>query len=303
MNFIAIDFETANSDRHSPCEIGLVLVENFEIKEKLSFLIRPKENYFDAFNVDLHGIDENLVENESEFDVVYNKLKTYFSNYPIVAHNASFDISVLRHTLDLYNIDYPETKYSCTYQMSKQHLKGQFSYKLDSICNYYNLELDHHRALSDAIACAEIAIKIFKERNIIKFDQISESFNLNIGKLFKGGYSGSRTKHIGYKVNELEFNKENFKPNNPFYNQTVIFTGTLTMVRKEAQIMVLEVGGKCGNGVTTDTNYLVVGAQDYQKYGEGFRSRKMKKAEKYLANKQQIELLTEEQFLEMINEE
>jgi DNA polymerase-3 subunit epsilon len=60
MNFIAIDFETANSNRYSPCEIGLVKVEDFKIVEQKSFLIKPKDNYFDYYNTLLHGIDESM---------------------------------------------------------------------------------------------------------------------------------------------------------------------------------------------------------------------------------------------------
>lgn len=67
-----------------------------------------------------------MVKNEPEFDKIYKEIKPYFESYPIIAHNASFDISVLRHTLDLYEIEYPETIYSCTYQMSREALKGLF---------------------------------------------------------------------------------------------------------------------------------------------------------------------------------
>lgn len=307
MKFIAIDFETANSERSSPCEIGLVKVEDFKIIEKKSFLIRPKDNYFDFYNTFLHGIDEAMVENEPEFDKIYEQLKPDFENYPIIAHNASFDISVLRHTLDLYGIEYPETEYSCTYQMSREALKGLFSFKLNSICSHFGIKLNHHRALSDAEACAEVALRIFKEKGINNFEDISQNFNLRIGKLLKGGYKPSAVKSSGgsgYKISDLEFDDTNFQPENPFFEQTVVFTGTLqSMVRKEAQVKVLEIGGKCGNGVTSETNFLIVGEQDYQKYGEGFKSSKMKKAEKYLLEGKAIELLTEGQFLEMINNE
>lgn len=305
MKFIAIDFETANSERSSPCEIGLVKVEGFKIVNKKSFLIRPKDNYFDFYNTFLHGIDESMVENEPEFDIIYNQIKSDFESYPIIAHNASFDISVLRHTLDLYGIEYPETDYSCTYQMSREALKGLFSLKLDSVCNHFGIKLNHHRALSDAEACAEIAIRIFQNKGINSFEEISQNFNLRIGKLLKGGYKPSTVKSSGgYKISDLEFDDTNFKPENPFFEQTVVFTGTLqSMVRKEAQVKVLEIGGKCGSGVTSQTNYLIVGEQDYQKYGEGFKSSKMKKAEKFLSEGKAIELLTEGQFLEMINNE
>lgn len=303
MDFLAIDFETANAKRNSPCEIGLVKVENFKITEKKSYLIRPKDNYFDFFNTYLHGIDESMVENEPEFDEIYKQLKSDFENYPIIAHNASFDISVLRHTLDLYKIEYPETDYSCTYQIAREELKGLFSFKLDSLCKHYGIELEHHRALSDAQACAEIAIKIFQSKGINSFAEISQHFNLKVGKLHKEGYRASTViRKPGYKISDLKFDDTNFKPENPFFGHTVVFTGTLqSMVRKDAQIKVLEIGGKCGSSINSKTNFLVVGEQDYQRYGEGFKSSKMEKAETFLSRGIAIELLTESQFLEMIN--
>ena len=302
MDFIAIDFETANSKRYSACEIGIVKVVDYKICEKKSFLIRPKDNYFEWMNTQIHGIDENRVKNEPEFDKIYPKLREDFNNFPIVAHNASFDISVLRHTLDLYDLPYPKTKYSCTYQMSKAKLSGCLSYRLDSICSFLNIDLDHHKAISDANACAEIAIKLFKKNSIKNFDEIRKVFGIRIGELFNGGYKPSLSvKNKGYKNEDLEYEKK-IQPENIFYQKNVVFTGTLSsMSRKEAQIRVLEIGGKCSSGVSNSTNYLVVGEQDYETYGKGFKSSKLKKAEKILNDGKDIELLSENQFLELIS--
>ncbi|KGE84809.1 MAG: exonuclease domain-containing protein [bacterium] len=303
MRFLAIDFETANSQRNSPCEIGLVVVEDFEIVDQQAFLIRPRDNYFDFYNTEIHGIDESMVENEPEFDIIYDKLEKYFEHYPIIAHNAAFDISVLRHTLDLYKIDYPETQYACTYQMSKQISKELLSFRLDYLCDYYEIELDHHRALSDASGCAQLAIQFFKEKGVSKFDEIESVFNLKLGKLFKGGFrgSGKRIYGDGVDIRTIEVDQSKIDENNPFYNKTVVFTGTLkSMARKNAQIRVLENGGKPGKGVTNETDYLVIGDQDFKKFGDGFKSSKIKKAEKLLGEGSSIELLSERQFLEMI---
>ena len=106
MKFVAIDFETANSERSSACEIGLAIVEDFKIVDKISYLIKPMDNYFDYYNTVIHGIDEDMVKNEPEFDKIYEKIRPILDSYPIIAHNASFDISVLRHTLDLYEKQY-----------------------------------------------------------------------------------------------------------------------------------------------------------------------------------------------------
>lgn len=304
MNFIAIDFETANSNRNSPCEIGVVKVENFKITDKKSFLIRPKENYFDWMNTEIHGIDEDTVKNEPEFDVIYSKIKDDFENYPIIAHNASFDISVLRHTLDLYDVPYPRTEYTCTYQMAKSSLEGCLSYRLDAISKLLDIKLNHHRALSDANACAEIAIKLFNDKSITDFSQMKDIFNIRMGELNDNGYKPSLSiRNQGYKISDLEY-EENFQPENPFFARNIVFTGTLTsMVRREAQIKVLELGGKCSTGVNNSTNFLIVGEQDYSRYGEGFKSSKMKKAENLLSKGQEIELLSENQFIEMIQNE
>jgi len=248
MEFLAIDFETANAQRGSACEIGIAKVKDFAIVETKSFLIRPKENYFDWYNTQLHGIDEDTVENEPEFDEIYKLIEDDFNSYPILAHNAAFDFSVLRNTLDNYDIDYPETKYSCTYQMAREHLPNLFSLRLDSVCSHYDIPLEHHRALPDAIACAELAIKIFQEREIGTFEDIEKNFNLTLGNLFKGGYNGSLKKSI--KISEIVYDESKVDVNNVFYGRTVCFTGTLTsLVRMAAQKMVLEVGGNVDKGV------------------------------------------------------
>ena len=241
------------------------------------------------------------MKNEPEFDIIYSKIKDDFENYPIIAHNASFDISVLRHTLDLYKIPYPRTEYTCTYQMAKSSLEGCLSYRLDAISKFLDIKLDHHRALSDANACAEIAIKLFNDKSITDFSQIKDIFKIRTGELNDDGYKPSLSiKNKGYKISDLEY-EENLQPENPFFEKNIVFTGTLTsMVRREAQIKVLELGGKCSTGVNNSTNFLIVGEQDYSRYGEGSKSSKMKKSESLLSKGQEIELLSENQFIEMI---
>lgn len=68
----------------------------------------------------------------------------------------------------------------------KGSIERSFSLKLDSVCNHFGITLNHHRALPDAEACAEIALRIFKEKEIQNFNEINHKFNLRIGKLFKG---------------------------------------------------------------------------------------------------------------------
>ena len=101
MDFIAIDFETATSDRNSPCEIGLTFVENWEIKETRSWLIKPKcYPYFNPVNISIHGIRPEHVVNEPEFDEIWHEIKPFLEQKLLIAHNASYDFIVLFYIFD-----------------------------------------------------------------------------------------------------------------------------------------------------------------------------------------------------------
>ena len=194
MNFVAIDFETANEKRYSPCEIGIAVVENSKVVEKRSWLIRPKELYFNSFNVMIHGISKEMVVNEPEFNVVWKEVKPYLQNQLIVAHNAGFDISVLRHTLDLYNIPYPELHYLCSCIASKKVWGGLSKYDLHTLCDMHQILFKHHRAGEDAGACAELTVKAFQKMGIATFEDIETFIPIKVGKMFEGGYSSCASK-------------------------------------------------------------------------------------------------------------
>ena len=90
---LAIDFETANASRSSACSIGYALIENGEIIKNEEVLINPEE-YFDPFNISIHGITEEMVEGKPTFPEAWEKyIKPLISqDTVIIAHNAGFDI-------------------------------------------------------------------------------------------------------------------------------------------------------------------------------------------------------------------
>lgn len=189
MNFIAIDFETANEQRNSACEIGITVVSDNRIVESKSWLIRPPELRFNYFNTQIHGIAAADVKEKPEFDVVWDNISAYFENNFVLAHNASFDISVLRSMLDTYAIPYPSLHYSCSLIISRKVWQGLDSYRLNALSHLMDIELDHHRAQSDANACAHLAIKAFKRHDVTAKEEIEEKLKVRLGKLFAGGYS------------------------------------------------------------------------------------------------------------------
>jgi DNA polymerase-3 subunit epsilon len=192
MNYIAIDFETANEKRNSPCSIGIVVVRNGHVVEKIHHLIRPKEMRFMPINIGIHGIRPAMVENEPEFDKVWEKIKNHFNENLVLAHNASFDISVLRKSAELYNIELPSFQYICTMKLSRNFYKGIENAKLNTVNDFLGYEFKHHDALYDALACSNILLNICEELKSTDINEISKLIGVTIGTVDSNGYKPSR---------------------------------------------------------------------------------------------------------------
>lgn len=156
MDFTAIDFETAQGACHSICQIGLVQVENGKIVSTINQLIQPPDNYYSYYNIKVHGITPEMTRNSPSFDDFWGNLKPYIEGQKVVAHNASFDISCVKHTLAYYDLAMPCFEQQCTYRIFKK--------KLSVLCEQYRIPLNHHDALSDAMACAKLYL-IHLEQN------------------------------------------------------------------------------------------------------------------------------------------
>ncbi|WP_210486225.1 3'-5' exonuclease [Rufibacter aurantiacus] len=195
MNFITLDFETATAERDSPCEIGLTFVRNGQIEKTEAWLIKPKSYpYFNGWNIAIHGIKPQDVKNSPTFDQVWQELQPVLQNQLVIAHNASFDMSVLRATLNTYGLPFPELNYACSVQFSKQVWQGLPQYDLKSLCNRHGIQFKHHRAAADSYACAELTLRALTHTNCSHFDDIQEKLKINFGRLFEGGYTASSVK-------------------------------------------------------------------------------------------------------------
>jgi DNA polymerase III subunit epsilon len=154
--FIAIDFETANHNTASACAVGIVVVENLGIAEQFYSLIKPPDDHF--IFTGIHGITWDDVKDKVTFSELWPEIRKYFTNIDFIAgHNVGFDRTILKGCCCHYNLNLPKLKYKCTWQLSKSRLMLK-SNALDKVSAYFGIELDHHYALSDAIACAKIMI-------------------------------------------------------------------------------------------------------------------------------------------------
>jgi DNA polymerase-3 subunit epsilon len=285
MDFITIDFETATSQRDSPCEIGLTFVKNGQIVETKSWLIKPRYEDFDYFNIFIHGIKPEHVADKPEFNELWTEIKPLIKNQFLIAHNAGFDISVLRRTLEAYQIPFPTLSYSCSYIFSKKVWQGLPGYDLKTLCKVNNIDLKHHRAGADSRATAELTIKAFEIAGVSTIEDFPEKLKTTVGQLYDGGYRPSETRRI-YKDRDLTKiigDPAKHKTDSIFYGRTIVFTGTLSsMVRAEAQQLIADIGGILGNSVTKDTDFLIVGQQDFRVVGDDGMSSKQEKAVKLI---------------------
>ena len=155
--FVVFDVETPNSFNNRMSAIGISVIEDGKIVEEFYSLVNP-ETHFDYFHVRLTGISEESVADAPTFGQLWPKIQPLMESGLLVAHNAAFDMNVLKKCLQAYEIDWkPYAHYICTVQMGRQLLPG-IGHKLNELCDYYGIELDHHQADSDSHACAEILL-------------------------------------------------------------------------------------------------------------------------------------------------
>ena len=156
--FTVIDFETANMYPDSVCQIGIVRVENFEIVESKSVLIRPPYN--DFRNSYLHGITLEDVKNSKTFAELWADIKPFFENKLIAAYNSNFDVGCLLATLENFKITPPNFAYFDILQNSRDILADKHlpSFKLSDVAKELNISVNHHDALSDSVAAAKIQL-------------------------------------------------------------------------------------------------------------------------------------------------
>lgn len=155
--FAAIDFETADHGRDSACAVAAVLVENGRITESYYQLVRPLRKAF-VFTY-IHGLTWNDVRDSPAFAELWPDLREFIDRADfLVAHNAPFDRGVLHACCEAAKFPPPRHEFRCTVQMARAKWDLP-SARLPIVCQYLRIPLDHHNALSDAEACAKIAIR------------------------------------------------------------------------------------------------------------------------------------------------
>jgi DNA polymerase-3 subunit epsilon len=157
VKILALDFETANAEPNSACQVALVRLENWRIVDAKAWLIRPPENRF-VFS-DIHGLSWEDVHEQPDWAGLWPELAPWFAGVNfLAAHNAPFDRGVLWATCRHHGLPAPKTPFLDTVNVARQ-VWNIFPTKLNLVCERLGIPLKHHEALSDAKACAEILLR------------------------------------------------------------------------------------------------------------------------------------------------
>lgn len=286
MDFIAIDFETANSDLASACEIGLVKVESGRITERYTRLIKPPEDLLEVSprHYGIHGISLEMIQGASTFDQIASEVLGFIGDSPLVAHQASADIAILNALGVRYNIQIPPNKVFCTLRLSQSLLNLEKN-GLEVLAQYFEIPIvQSHRALADAEVDAQLAFALLNNANQQNLESLFLERDVFIGQAnkpqTKSRRSASRTgvvKRDGVEVARKpgptlhEWLSNSYRPDflpllehvgNPreFESLTIVVTGNIFGIsREEAEKLITDRSGKCSSSVSAKTSFVVAG--------------------------------------------
>ncbi|MGN1443142.1 MAG: exonuclease domain-containing protein [Acutalibacteraceae bacterium] len=155
---IAFDLEMPGQHEPKISAIGITVIENRKITDKLYYLVNP-ECDFDPYVIKLIGITPEMVKNEPPFPVIWEKIKDVMSSGILVAHGAAGDLNTLCLCLKHYGIAWQDKiQYLCTCDIGLKSFPGLDGYSLDVMCGHIGFHLDHHYALSDSEGCARLLL-------------------------------------------------------------------------------------------------------------------------------------------------
>ena len=254
LSFCAIDFETANRYRGSPCAVGLVKVVDGEVVDTRRYLIRPPEGYdeFDPFNIRIHGITPAMVRGEPRFAQRLPEILAFTDGLPLVAHNAAFDMGVIRAACLVSDLLCPEASYACTLVFSRATW-SLLSYSLPWVAEAAGVALDHHHdPEADARAAASILLAIAEHHGATTLEEIAKATRAPLGSMSANGWSGYHRTWSGGR-GDVPVTNPDASPDHPFYGREIVFTGALdSMTRAMAWERVIEVGGRRSAGARGD---------------------------------------------------
>ena len=301
-DFVAIDFETANSNRDSACSVGLVVVREGIVAETYASLIRPPMLDFNPMCVKKHGITPGAVKDAPRFADVWPEIERRCAHHVLVAHNASFDVGVLCACIAQAGCARASGRYICTLELARAVLPGLDNHRLCTLALVFGIPLRHHDAASDARACAEVAIRLFRLAgpceigsycsSVAEFDEPHESEGNAV--VVETSIAWGNAQNLSLALPAATDHR--------FDGLRFVLTGEFGFLpRNEAEDTIRQKGGKVTGSVSKKTNYVVVSDEVYAQYRQsGQTTTKHATAMVLKGMGAPIEIIDENKFRQMI---
>jgi DNA polymerase-3 subunit epsilon len=181
MRVLAIDFETANASPASACSVGYGLMDQGEVLRTAEILIRPmpRYGYFLRGNMQIHHITPQMVADADRWPEVFFQIKDLFRDSVVVAHNARFDMTVLRALNTVYGIDMDDFVFLDTVSLSRITHPELVNHKLNTVADGLGIDLNHHHSGSDAFACLAIVADAMDQYGCYDIEQLMAEMYLH----------------------------------------------------------------------------------------------------------------------------
>jgi len=293
-DYVVLDLETTglSPSWDKIIEVGALKVKEGCIIDKYQTLVYPGGE-INSFIEQLTGITNEMLSGAPWIDDVLPTIDQFIGNNIIVGHNTHFDVNFLYEDY-LRCLNKPfSNDYIDNMRISRKVFPDLAHHRLIDIVEALNIENSgFHRSLSDCeytFHCHEMMKSIIND----KMNGIE-----NFKKLFK-----KKNNKAKIDLTKLVSQAEAIDETNPLYKKECVFTGTLEKyTRQQAAQIVVNLGGTCGNNITKKTSYLILGNNDYCSTIKNGKSNKQKKAEDCKLKGQDIEIIPESVFYDMISE-
>lgn len=282
---MAIDFENANWSRESACSVGMSLVRDGRIADRFSTYVKPPGvGGFHPFNTSIHGITANTVANAPEWPQALARMLEFADGRPLVAHNAGFDMSVIRNACTATRVPWPELRYACTLMIARRTWQ-LLAYRLPHVAEAAGVALGSDTQ-GHADTAAEILLAAMRLHGVDEVDDLLDTLRIRLGHQTAHTWTGAQRVPPSTR-------------RGLFYGLNVCLTGQLTtMPRIEAQYRLAEAGAQAVPGVTSKTDVLVVGTPEPDLFVPGrVESGEQRVARDLLDRGHRIEVIGEVDFL------
>ncbi|MDX2101310.1 MAG: exonuclease domain-containing protein [Alphaproteobacteria bacterium] len=284
MDFVSIDVETANANMASICSIGAVKFERGKIAGEWYSLIDPRD-YFDDLNVSIHGIDPDMVRGAPTYAEASRTLYSMISNAVVVTHT-HFDRVAIHQASNRWAVAEPTCMWLDSARVARRTWAecAKSGYGLADVCRLIGYNFQHHHALEDAKAAGHILLAAMQ-----KTDLDLDGWLSRVRQPIDPSISSARAAI-----------RRNGNPDGPLFGEVIVFTGELTILRREASDLAASVGCEVASGVTKKTTLLVVGDIDVQRLAGHEKSAKHRKAEELTSKGFPIRIIRETDFCELV---